>query len=373
MLPQPAPHVLTRTRLSAASLCTLGLMCSSALAQSSYTASTLSQPYLDAYEADRAFSIDSGNRVHGNRSIFSLSEAFARFTMGGGWNGNVPRAATWAAGTGTSVSAVNVAVSGTARPQTLATSSNGSWELLRINGSKPSYRVINNGKAQDITTPSSAVMLVPRVINNNGTVGGYGTDSEIGYVFAFTWKAGVLTRLPTGPRPEGGTITAINNQDVAVGFVQVSDTLFMPVRWTQGQIELPTKDLPSPYGEAIKINDQGDIVIALRDTPLGQSPYGVLRNGQFTSLPATAGVSAITGFNNAGAVVGSDGKERAKLWKDGTEYDLTDLVKAKGAKLPATAVLSRVFGINDSGSLVADYFLSDKVTGRTVVRLTATP
>jgi hypothetical protein len=359
---------------SVAALCALSLGPVAALAQSSYTASTLSQPYLVSFDVNKGFGIDASNRVHGNRTTFSFLQSLSNlFLIGGNGSGDVGRAATWAPGTAATVSPTNVSAASTARPEMVATSPSGAWQLVRLAGNRPVYRVLNKGKAQDVKPSVSTMVLYPDVINDNGMVGGSASESNNGSNFAFVWKAGVMTRLPSGNRPEGSRVTAINNQDVAVGVVQVSDTQFMPARWTKGQIDLPTSQLESPYGVALKINDKSDILVALTRAAPAEPIYGLMRDGQFKPLEVKSRFSTeIRGLNNAGSIVGT-GDGRAKLWKDGVEYDLTDLVTSKGAKLPANTVLERVFGINDSGSIVADHQTSGSPNGRTVVRLTAQP
>ena len=114
--------------------------------------------------------------------------------------------------------------------------------------------------------------------------------------------------------------------------------------------------------------------------------YSVWTNGdEKTIAPLTAGHFAVpSGINASGVVVGRSGSSatdapelynyaggRAFIWINGSTQDLTNYVKARGAKLPSGAVLEDARAINDKGSIVA--VMKNWLGTRSIVRLTAKP
>jgi hypothetical protein len=150
-----------------------------------------------------------------------------------------------------------------------------------------------------------------------------------------------------------------------------------PTVWERGQMRI----IDQRPGRAVGTNDNKQLLIQRLN-----HVYTVWTRGtEQTIAPLTAGHFAIpSGMNAAGVVVGRSGSSatdapdlykyaggRAFIWINGSTQDLTQYVKARGAKLPSGAVLEDARAINDKGSIVA--VMRSSLGTRTTVRLTARP
>jgi hypothetical protein len=150
-----------------------------------------------------------------------------------------------------------------------------------------------------------------------------------------------------------------------------------PTVWENGQMRL----IDQRTGRVVGTNANKQLLIQRFN-----NVYTVwTRGAEQTIAPLTAGHFAVpSGMNAAGVVVGRSGSSateapdlynyaggRAFIWINGSTQDLTNYVKARGAKLPSGAVLEDARAINDKGSIVA--VMKNWLGTRSIVRLTAKP
>lgn len=150
-----------------------------------------------------------------------------------------------------------------------------------------------------------------------------------------------------------------------------------PTVWEGGQMRI----IDQRPGRVVGTNANKQLLIQRQN-----HTYSVWTNGdEKTIAPLTAGHFAVpSGMNAAGVVVGRSGSSatdapelanyaggRAFIWINGSTQDLTNYVKARGAKLPSGAVLEDARTINDKGSIVA--VMKNWLGTRSIIRLTAKP
>lgn len=150
-----------------------------------------------------------------------------------------------------------------------------------------------------------------------------------------------------------------------------------PTVWDNGQMRV----IDQRIGSVVATNASRQLLIKR----LGDV-YTVWTNGtEKTIAPLTPGHFAVpSGINAAGVVVGRSGSSatdapdlfkyaggRAFIWINGSTQDLTNYVKARGARLPSGSVLEDARAINDKGSIVA--VLRNWLGVRSTIRLTAMP
>lgn len=150
-----------------------------------------------------------------------------------------------------------------------------------------------------------------------------------------------------------------------------------PTVWENGQMRI----IDQRPGRVVSTNVNKQLLIQR----LNHAYTVWTRGAEQTIAPLTAGHFAIpSDMNAAGVVVGRSGSSptdapdlykyaggRAFIWINGSTQDLTNYVKARGAKLPSGAVLEDARDINDKGSIVA--VMKNWLGTRSIVRLTAKP
>jgi len=167
---------------------------------------------------------------------------------------------------------------------------------------------------------------------------GFGTNL---ICLPFIWRQGRMTSLPILDGDNGaGTSTNNRGQLVGISETAINDATctapqvlqYRPVVWTNGRIhELPT--FPGdPDGEAIVINDRGQIVGRSGDCTNPSFHALLWNNGEATDLGNFGGTINHTpsDLNNRGQVVGSsdllgDEISHAFLWENGSLIDLGTL------------------------------------------------
>ena len=153
-------------------------------------------------------------------------------------------------------------------------------------------------------------------LNDAGQVVGYSTGS-VG-TRAFLWQAGTMTNLGTLPDGWASYAVSVNALGDVVGVANLKNGLGRAVLWRNGTIVNLTPELPvyEDVSNAVAINDLGQILLAINDTPF------LLDNGTRTAIGTLGGPGAFAAdLNNAGQVVGSS-TQHAFLWENGTMTDL---------------------------------------------------
>lgn len=176
--------------------------------------------------------------------------------------------------------------------------------------------------------------------------------------------------------PLGGTPTALNSHDVAVGTVDSSAVRYhVPT----GQLTVLHAATATESLEANDINDLGDVVgrILTNSSPYGynQCDRGVAlrwdRQGREQVLPHLPGAvsSRAYGVGYRGEAVGDSGagiycgwtdnsSERAVLWKNGRVYDLNSLIPRN-----AGITLTYAFSVNRLGQISAGGYSNKEPLG----------
>jgi probable HAF family extracellular repeat protein len=172
----------------------------------------------------------------------------------------------------------------------------------------------------------------PYTLTDLGTLGGGSTQANdlndaaqvVGYssatsgTHAFRWQDGLMTDLGTLPDGWGSYAVSVNGLGDAVGTANLKNGLGRAVLWRNGTIVNLTPELPvyEDVSHAVAINDSGQIVLSINDTPF------VLDTGTRTAIGTLGGPGAFAAdLNNAGQVVGTS-TQRAFLWDNGTMTDL---------------------------------------------------
>lgn len=150
-----------------------------------------------------------------------------------------------------------------------------------------------------------------------------------------------------------------------------------PALWVNGRLQV----IDRKQGRAIGVNQAGQVLL--------QRPnkvYSVWFNGQETAIaPLVSGEVVVPhAINASGVVVGRSGlpagnypdvdgyrNGKALIWRNGVSSNLNQWVASKGLKLPSGSVLEDALDINDAGSIVA--VLKSSGGTRTIVRLHAKP
>lgn len=176
----------------------------------------------------------------------------------------------------------------------------------------------------------------------------------------FVWLHGVKTKLPTLGGYDGGAIW-VNNRGQVVGTAEnrTPDPMcrprnvlhYKPVLWEDGRVEeLPTFGEDS-NGEALSINDNGQVVAVSGHCTDGRHAY-LWSSGTVTNLGNLGGTfgNVPQEINNRGQVVGfsnlpGDRVSHAFLWQRGVIADLGTLPGDKA---------SDAFSINERAQVVGD-------------------
>ncbi len=330
-----------------------------------YTATTLQGPWFDATSlpAVQRFDVDAQQRVWGTRGQFSIERYLTLGLSGGSLaQAYVPRAASWAPSTATSVSPSGI--SGASGNQAVATvSDDGQWVVLRDTSSPPVYRVLRQGSATRVMPPAGTQVDLT-AINRQGEAAGTLLDLATGHRLPVLWRQGQFTRLPLG-NMDAGMAVGINNQGVIVGQVNLHDTQVAQLAlWTNGQLSQPLAGSATPWSAGRAINDRGTLVVlhGAADGSAG-SRWSLLTPA---GLQALSGATEVADLNASDVVLGqAEGGtlgQQAAMWVQGQRIDLS--ARLAGITLPAGTLVLRGLGLNDQGSMV---LLHSRDGGRTQV------
>jgi len=211
----------------------------------------------------------------------------------------------------------------------------------------PNNFLYENGQKRLLDVGSDRVFVSGT--NNNGTIVGYSDGQGSLPKESFYLKGGVRTDFNIGM---WGYSSAINDNDVIVGCTdwRTQGEAFM---FDNGNLQLIT----SGGGKAEDINNSNQIAGHTYVDGVLQ-PY-LWENGTLTMLGSFGGRGRAWALNNHGNVVGDsvtgDGTFHAFLYRDGTMYDLNDLVSNKQDFLSTYGnwTLQSARDINDDGWIIA--------------------
>lgn len=355
-----------------------------AQAQSSYTLTKLSTPFLG--QANGVGQIDSQNRVTG--TVGYATGYNLVFILNGSLGGTTYSYVTtrWPASTAASVSATKL----TSQAKAFRLESPDGDKVFCQGGSESYYDMV---KRQFVSVPApflpeanGATSWSVASIRNDGAMVGEAYVSSIepsgNRSYALHWAPGAQAPdiLPSGTF-ESAIARFINAQGTIAGEVaEAGATYRRAAVWRpSGDLEVLNQE-PGRASRMLGLNDAGAVLIESYVPPLyADQLVSVISNGVAKPvLPLTSQEAVSAAILNAnGVVVGStfqrsSQQERAFIWKDGVTSDLTTWVKAKGAKLPVGAVLTNAWSINAQGSILAT--MRDAAgKNPTTVRLTAKP
>lgn len=393
----------------------MGLSAATGHAQSGYTLSTL-KPAASGAPLPRAqhFIIENNERVVSHADFEQGYRAPMCIPTLGCFAGTMTYAgypAAWPASTATSVA-----------PVKLTSVSMGGVPFSKASAGFVGVALSPNGRifaeADDATVFNEAGVLIgmtPQVLYENtnssqfqlGKVPKRGIDNRGTvivnfqgnvYLWDLSARLGLTTNTtlndtmplqPTLDRQgyEGVRVNDMTSTDWMVGEVWpesylplgecLTDDPCWPTVWERGQMRI----LDQRTGSVVATNANRQLIIRRPD-----HAYSVWTNGVEKPIaPLTAGHFAVpSGINASGVVVGRSGSSatdapdlykyaggRAFIWINGSTQDLTNYVKARGAKLPSGAVLEDARAINDKGSIVA--VMKNWLGTRSIIRLTAKP
>ena len=217
------------------------------------------------------------------------------------------------------------------------------------------------GQIRDLGIDPGAV---PLDINNQGQIVGFSVSAE-NLSRPFVWQDGrtsFLEALVCLGNP-GGSARAINHSGAIVGS-STSPAGRRAVIWERGAsggitpLEPP---FPLEEGEAVDVNDRGD-VIGFYFNESGEQMHTALlwRGEEVTVMPPLdhpeANAAILESINNQGHIVGhthlGSGRSIATLWRAGVALDLNEQV-SDGDPVKGFVTLAFATRITDSGLIVA--------------------
>ncbi|EFC82756.1 hypothetical protein [Parafrankia sp. EUN1f] len=181
--------------------------------------------------------------------------------------------------------------------------------------------------------------IIPRIVNNRGTVAAYGAIGGTQPLQAFTWTAGTITRLEA-PTADPGVFSfpvGLNTAGAVAGYTTVGGTLHS-LFWPAGSTT-PT-DISAPGGNShpLALNDAGQVLLVEEGRP------ALWDNGVRTVIAPFPETTAV-GLNAAGQVFGTgrqgDQPDRAFVWSPSGTVDVGPFGST-----------TTVTGLNDRGQLV---------------------
>ncbi|MFN8580587.1 MAG: PKD domain-containing protein [Gemmatimonadaceae bacterium] len=180
-----------------------------------------------------------------------------------------------------------------------------------------------NGQIEDLGLPTGMAYTLGYGINDAGDIVGQTADAFlVGSRFAYVWRSGAFTVLPTLGSASGNNVAYFihNNGDIVGTSADASGTN-QPALWRNGQVSALASGAGWGVVDAFAINGLGMAVG--HASPLGLENAVMFANGQVIPLPQPPlGVPQTTvayGINDAGQIVGSgyvDGTfiRKALLW-----------------------------------------------------------
>lgn len=364
----------------------LTLSAQAGMAQSAYAYTALTGAvggYYPDYLPKPLF-IDNTGKVFAHKRQYNLLLHWLTLQNGYGSAlgvGNHPRAASWAAGKQAAVNGGFLLLP-TVSYTMQAASSNGTYQVVLnapITVNLPpstTMGLIKNGIFGKLPNPASERQEAFGV-NDKGWVVGLSQPSSGGSK-ATLWRDGQAI-YQKAPSWDSAVARDINNQGVIVGqvrgaFVDAAGNYYQTqhaAHWSNGALDWVLPETPLTRSDAVGISESGQVLIRYFDDYYQPSAGAVWADGVLTPLSPGKQVKVFD-INASGVVAGQVG-ERAVIWKNGVEIDLTELAVSKGAKLPAGVVLAEALRINDAGSVLVSYRTTADPYGYYFGRLNATP
>jgi uncharacterized membrane protein len=211
-----------------------------------------------------------------------------------------------------------------------------------------------------IDVPGAASTFVHGINDNGQMVGGFVTDELSGRTKGFLFSKGRFTTLDA-PTADSTTALGINNSGHVVGTFTANEQLGFLLKKNGKRRVFKTIDVNVPDAgvicmtQADAINNRGEIVGQYLDhCDTGNGQHGFLYDGRvFTAIDVPASnISAITGVNDSGAVVG--------YYEDATSSVLGFIRTSAGQFTAIDGAFP--LGINNAGQIVGYYI--DGITTR---------
>jgi uncharacterized membrane protein len=170
------------------------------------------------------------------------------------------------------------------------------------------YGLLWTAKGHNAIALSADVMNVYGISKRNSVVGTVVLGKNFGASRAFLWRAGRLSMLPVPREASSSIATAINANNVVVGYIEI-DGRNRPCVWTLGK-SLTYKALSPSRGEALAVNNENEIVGDVDNRSDALDHATLWRNGKATDLNSLLPahdlwqLEVASGINNKGEVVG---------------------------------------------------------------------
>ena len=189
-------------------------------------------------------------------------------------------------------------------------------------------------------------------------------------------RGDVATRTPLPSPFVSGRYTAMNNQGDAAGWVEQANGVRQPAVWQSGG--LMALDLPGAL-EPLAINANREVLLQSAP-PAGRAM--VWRNGMVSPIESGTQRVYAMGMNSLGTVVGclqapvaNPGRSDNQpfIWRQGVLENLSTWLQARGIRLASGTALGCPVAINDAGSILAYTYRVASPDTITWVRLNARP
>ncbi len=231
----------------------------------------------------------------------------------------------------------------------------GNGQIVGYMGSQPV--LINGGHVTNLPGWGQAV-------NDSGQVA-YQTGPISGIQNSFIYSNGTNTSLGTVPGYEGTYVSGINNSGQVAAAVTHDltggGTFQSQPAFYNGQTLVPLGTFGGTYGNAVAINNKGDVVGYATNAENALVGFVSHNGGPLISLGTLpGGVNVMpTSINDSGQIVGYTGAQGtgAFLYQNGVLTNLNSLLSPSASNIS----LLNAYAINNAGQIVAEGILKGSI------------